>query len=90
MWQPQWINATYPVRRLAEPRNAYGDPDAAYLIGHNTMRNKVSEQTLERLSRIRVPVEAVTKMDRLVNVGGLSPRDAARRWMAENGDVVNS
>ena len=90
LWQPQWVNATYDVRRLEEPRQAYGDPDSAYLIGHDALRDKLPEATLSLLANIRFPVEAVTEMDRMVNVDGLSPREAARRWMAENAETVEA
>lgn len=88
LWQPQWVNAAYDVRRLAEPKNAYGDPDTAFLIGHNQLRDKLAPETLKVLTGIRVSVAAVTEMDRLVNVEGKSPRDAARIWMAANPDLV--
>ena len=68
------MNAAYDVRRLDEPENAYGDPDTAYLIGHLSLRDTLSEETLALLTNMRLPVEAVTEMDRLVNVDGLSPR----------------
>ena len=90
LWQPQWVNAAFDVRRLAEPENAYGAPDTAYLMGHVSLRDKVSAETLELLSNLRLPVEAVTEMDRLVNQDGLSPREAARRWMADNSTKVES
>ena len=89
LWQPQWANAVYDVRALEEPENAYGDPDTAWLIGHEGLRDKVGEDTLNLLSQIRIPVDAVTEMDRLVNVDGLTPRDAARAWMADNQATVS-
>lgn len=88
LWQPQWVNAAYGIRALAEPQNAYGDPDTAWLMGHESLRDTVDADTLAILENMRIPVEAVTEMDRLVNVDGLSPRDAARRWMADNAEAV--
>lgn len=90
LWQPQWVNAAYDVRQLEEPENAYGAPDTAYLMGHNSVRDKLSAESLELLSNLRLPIEAVTEMDRLVNQDGLTPRDAARQWMAENSEKVES
>lgn len=88
LWQPHWANAAYQVRRLADPKGAYGEPDTAYLLGHRSLRDKLPPGVLERLSNIRLSIEAVTEMDRMVNVDKLSPRDAARRWMEGNADVV--
>ena len=90
LWQPQWVNAAYDVRPLDEPRNAYGDADTAWLIGHETLGESLDADTLAILERMRIPVDAVTEMDRLVNVEGLSPRDAARRWMEANPELVGS
>ena len=90
LWQPQWVNAAYEVRRLDDPKGAYGEPDTAYLLGHRSLREKLPGRTMGLLSNIRLSVEAVTKMDRMVNVDRLSPRDSARRWMEENADLVQS
>ena len=90
LWQPQWVNAAYDVRALEEPLNAYGDPDTAYLLGHEGLADKLSPESLERLSNVRLSVEDVTEMDRMVNVDGLTPREAARTWMDTNQEAVES
>ena len=90
LWQPQWVNAAYEVRRLDDPKGAYGEPDTAYLLGHRSLREKLPVRTIRLLSNMRLSIEAVTKMDHMVNVERLSPRDSARRWMEENADLVQS
>ncbi|GFE63269.1 glycine betaine ABC transporter substrate-binding protein [Litoreibacter roseus] len=90
LWQPQWINAVYDIRPLTEPKNAYGDPDTAYLIGHEQLRDKLSAETMQLLQGIRFDVADVTEMDRLMNVDGMSAREAAQSWMAANTDIVES
>jgi glycine betaine/proline transport system substrate-binding protein len=90
LWQPHWVNAAYEVRRLDDPKGAYGEPDTAYLLGHRSLRSKLPAGMIGLLSNIRLSIDAVTEMDRMVNVDGLSPRDSARRWMEENADVVRS
>lgn len=88
LWQPQWVNAVYDIRALDDPQNAYGDPDTAFLIGHGQLRDKLDPETMAILEAIRFDVADVTEMDRLMNVDGLSARDAARTWMAANPGVV--
>ena len=90
LWQPQWLNAAYDLRALDEPLNAYGDPDTAYLMGHVSLETKLSAETLALLSNMQIPVDAVTEMDRLVNVDGLAPREAARQWMQDNPALVEA
>lgn len=82
LWQPQWINAAYKVRVLEEPKGIYGEGDRAVLLGHNSLRSKLAPATLTRLANIKLSIEAVTEMDRMVNVDGLTPRDAAKSWLA--------
>ncbi|MEL6385295.1 MAG: glycine betaine ABC transporter substrate-binding protein [Cyanobacteria bacterium J06626_18] len=90
LWQPHWTNAAYDVRPLAEPLNAYGEPDTAYLLGHENLANKLSPESLERLSNVRLSIEDVTAMDRMVNVDGLTPREAARTWLDANPETVEA
>lgn len=84
LWQPQWINAAYKVRALEEPKGIYGKGDTAVLLGHETLKDKLAPATIERLANINLSVDAVTDMDLWVNVDGLTPRDAAKRWLAAN------
>lgn len=82
LWQPQWINAAYNVRALEEPKGIYGKGDTAVLLGHETAKSKLTPHTLERLANLNLSVEAVTQMDLWVNVDSLTPRDAAKKWLA--------
>ena len=90
LWQPQWVNAAYDIRRLEDPLNAYGEPDTAYLLGYNDLKDKISPDALSRLSNIRLSIEAVTEMDRLVNVEDLTPYEAARAWIDSNQETVEA
>jgi glycine betaine/proline transport system substrate-binding protein len=84
LWQPQWINAAYEVRVLEEPKGIYGKGDTAVLLGHETLKSKLAPETLNRLASIKLSVDAVTEMDLWVNVDGLTPREAAKKWLSAN------
>ncbi|MDJ0571145.1 MAG: glycine betaine ABC transporter substrate-binding protein [Pleurocapsa sp. MO_192.B19] len=90
LWQPQWVNAEYDVRALEEPLNAYGEADTAYLLGHQELTDKLSPESLERLSNVRLSIEDVTEMDRMVNVDELTPREAARTWIETNQETIEA
>ena len=90
LWQPQWVNAAYDIRRLEDPLNTYGEPDTAYLLGYNDLKDKLSSEALSRLSNVRLSIEAVTEMDRLVNAEGLTPYEAARTWIDNNQQTVEA
>jgi glycine betaine/proline transport system substrate-binding protein len=84
LWQPQWINAAYKVRVLEDPKGIYGKGDTAVLLGHETLRSKLAPETLARLAGIKLTIEAVTQMDLWVNADGLTPREAAKKWLSGN------
>ncbi|MCC7251062.1 glycine betaine ABC transporter substrate-binding protein [Hyphomicrobium sp.] len=84
LWQPQWLNAAYKMRVLEEPKGIYGKGDTAVLLGHEMLMSKLAPATLERLANIKLSIDAVTEMDLWVNVDGLTPRDAAKKWLAAN------
>ncbi len=90
LWQPQWVNAAFEVRALEEPLNAYGDPDTAYLLGHTSLPDKLAPETLQKLADLRIPVEAVTEMDRMVSQDGKAPREAARAWLDANPSLLEA
>jgi glycine betaine/proline transport system substrate-binding protein len=72
------------VRLLADPQKVYGDGDSAYLVANTQLKAKLKPDVLVRLQSVQLSVAAVTEMDRLMNVDKLSPRDAARKWIAAN------
>ena len=80
LWTPHWWNAAYDLRELEDPRGVLPEPDTAWLVAHGSLRDVVDEETLERLRNLRISRAEVTEMDRLVNVEGLTPREAAQRW----------
>lgn len=84
LWQPQWLNAAYKVRALEEHKGIYGKGDTAVLLGHQSLKSKLTPDALDRLSRIKLSIDAVTEMDLWVNVDGLTPREAAKKWLAAN------
>jgi glycine betaine/proline transport system substrate-binding protein len=84
LWQPHYLNSAHRIRRLADPRGVMGGVDHAALVAHKGFVNQAPPRTLAVLRRIRLDIAAVTEMDRLVNVEGRTPREAAREWMRRN------
>ena len=88
LWQPNWMNATYRIRVLEDPQKIFAAGDRAYLLANTALKDKVRPEVLARLGRIKLSVAAVTEMDRMVNVEKVSPREAARRWIALNPEAT--
>ncbi len=90
LWQPHWLNAVADLRRLEDDENVYGADDTAWLLANRSLRDRLDASTLEHLAAIRLSVDDVTEMDRWVNIDGLTPKEAAARWMANNPEKVAS
>lgn len=90
LWQPQFLNRAYTIRRLEDPLGVFPSPDRCSLVIAKDLPDRVPAQLIDDLRRIRLSVDAVTEMDFLTNVEKLSPREAATRWMMQNPDVVQS
>ena len=90
LWQPQYLNQAYEIRRLADPLGVLPAPDRCSLVVTDAFRDRLPSDVIETLSRISLGVDTVTAMDYLTNVDGLSPREAATQWMEENPEIVQS
>lgn len=90
LWQPQFLNRAYAIRRLEDPLGVFPAPDRCALVIAKSFSNRFSAELVNQLRRIRLSIEAVTEMDFFTNVDKLSAREAATRWMAQNPNVVQS
>lgn len=90
LWQPQFLNRAYPIRRLADPLGVFPGPDRCVLIAAKDLSTRFPAKLINQLRRIRLNIEAVTEMDFLTNVAKLSPREAATRWMTQNSRIIRS
>lgn len=89
LWFPHYINRLGNMRPIDEPQGLLGPASNGTLVASKTWAQAAPARTLQVLSRIYLGLGAVAEMDRLVNVEGVQPREAARRWMRTNADAVN-
>jgi glycine betaine/proline transport system substrate-binding protein len=88
LWQPQYLNDVHDLRPLDDPRGVFPPPDRASLVANREALDRLPERTRELLGRIRFTVADVNAMDGAVNLDGLDPLAAARRWMDHNRETV--
>lgn len=88
LWQPQYLNKAYKLRVLKEPQQLLGGANTAYLVASKDYAASMPRKQRDMLARIELSVKAVTELDHMVNVGGMTPKAAARRWISEHSDTV--
>ncbi|WP_445503318.1 glycine betaine ABC transporter substrate-binding protein [Microvirga sp. G4-2] len=89
LWQPQYLNAVYPVRVLEESRGIFGTDRAVVVVRKETW-NGWPERTRKVLSRVHLGISVVTELERQIVVDGKEPRQAAREWMEANAQTVSA
>ncbi|MBD2463076.1 twin-arginine translocation signal domain-containing protein [Oscillatoria sp. FACHB-1407] len=90
LWQPQYLNRAYAIRRLNDPLGVFPSPDRCSLVVTKDFPDRFPSSLVETLRRVRLDVASVTEMDYLTQMENLSPREAATRWMTANPDRVQS
>jgi glycine betaine/proline transport system substrate-binding protein len=89
LWKPQFINKVGNMRPIDEPKGILGEPNAGTLVASKDWVAHAPPRTVAVLRRIQLGLDAVAEMDYRVNKENMTPRDAARAWMAGHREVVD-
>ncbi|WP_271407919.1 glycine betaine ABC transporter substrate-binding protein [Pseudomonas sp. Q1-7] len=87
LWQPQYLNALYPLRILEDPQGIFG-VDRAVVVVRKEVWQQLPERTRVVLGRVRLGVPLATELERRMMVDGQPAEQVARDWMAANPDTV--
>lgn len=85
LWRPQYLNLLHGLRPLAEPKGLLGGVDSASPVVTNRAMDVIAPEALERLHKLHLGNEGVEAIDKLINVDGLAPLDAADRYLGRAG-----
>jgi glycine betaine/proline transport system substrate-binding protein len=88
-FRPNYLNLMADMRILEEPQKLLGEASNGTLVAHRSFVSRMPQSTVDVLARIQLGLDAVARMDRMVNIDKMSPRDAARSWMEQNPAVVD-
>lgn len=84
IWRPQYLNLQHGLRPLLEPLGLLGGTDAAGVIVTHQALERISAPTLSRLESTHLGNNGVEEVDRLISVEGLTPQEAADRYLVRN------
>ncbi|MFI9105463.1 glycine betaine ABC transporter substrate-binding protein [Streptomyces fildesensis] len=88
IWRPQYLNLLHGLRPIAEPKGLLGGVDAASPIITDRAMAVIAPEALERLQGLHLGNEGVESIDKLINVDGLTPLDAADRYLRRIADAT--
>ena len=81
LWQPHYLNKVAKLRILNEPKKLLGKPDTAWLIANKRTKRKIGPTGFGVLQKMELSLKSVNEIEYRINIGKLSPHDAARAWM---------
>jgi glycine betaine/proline transport system substrate-binding protein len=81
LWQPHFLNQTHQLRRLKDPQGVMGSADDAVIIANTVFARSLDPRSARVLAAIDIGLDGITEMDVAVNVGGLTPAEAAVHWL---------
>ncbi|MFQ6147091.1 glycine betaine ABC transporter substrate-binding protein [Streptomyces seoulensis] len=88
LWRPQYLNRLYGLRPLVEPRGLLGTVDDASPVIRLDALDRIRPEAVAQLDNLRLGNEGVEEIDALINVDGLTPLQAADRYLAVRGQVL--
>ncbi|MFE9883192.1 glycine betaine ABC transporter substrate-binding protein [Streptomyces sp. NPDC005784] len=88
LWRPQYLNRRHGLRQLHEPKGLLGTVDAACPVIRLDALERIRPEAVTRMNALRLGNEGVEELDALINVEGLTPLQAADRYLATRPDPL--
>ena len=89
-WSPHWMNQTYDIRYLKDPKDAMGptnDPAECSTIVRGGLREDDPE-AYALIDALELTEEQINSLELQINKDKDDPQAGARRWVSENREVV--
>jgi glycine betaine/proline transport system substrate-binding protein len=82
LWRPQYLNRRHGLRPLTEPKGLLGTVDAAGPVIRRASLDLIHPEALARLDALNLGNDGVEELDAWINADGLTPLQAADRYLA--------
>ncbi|MHA6765548.1 glycine betaine ABC transporter substrate-binding protein [Streptacidiphilus sp. PAMC 29251] len=88
LWRPQYLNRLHGLRPIADPKQLLGSVDGASPVVRKAALERIHPETVSRLDRLHLGNDVVEELDTLINADGLTPLQAADRYLAVHGELL--
>lgn len=88
LWRPFWANDAFPLKDLADPKGAMGDPESLHFLAKQGFAEDMPE-VAEYIAKIKLDDEAYGALESLVTGDEYKndPQGAVDAWLEEYGDA---
>jgi len=87
-WTPHWKFAKYDLKFLDDPKLSYGEAEELHVLANKDFSSEFPE-VAEMLRKFSMNDDQIGSLEALINEG-MAPEEAARQWIEDNQDLVNS
>ncbi|NLP43352.1 MAG: glycine betaine ABC transporter substrate-binding protein [Peptococcaceae bacterium] len=87
-WSPHWKFAKYDLKYLEDPKGAYGEAEELHILANKDFSSKYPE-VAEMLKKFTMNDAEIGSLEGLINEG-MQPVDAAKKWIEDNQEAVDS
>ncbi|WP_053385886.1 glycine betaine ABC transporter substrate-binding protein [Leucobacter japonicus] len=88
LWRPFWANDAFPMKDLADPKGAMGDPESLHFLAKQGFSEEMPE-VADYIAKIKLDDEAYGALEGLVTGDEYKndPEGAVDAWLEEYGDA---
>lgn len=87
-WSPHWMFSKYELKYLSDPKNTFGSAEGLHILANKEFSQKQPAIAV-MLKKFKLNDQQIGTLEGLINQG-LSPQDAAKKWIQDNKALVNS
>lgn len=80
--------AKYDLKYLEDPKQSYGAAEGIHTLA-NKQFTQNNPEVVKMLKAFKMNDQQIGSLESLIN-SGMEPQDAARKWISENSDLVDS
>lgn len=89
LWQPQYLNAVYPVRVLEDTKHVFGVDRGVVVVRKETW-DRLPLHTRTVLGRIHLGIAVATELERRMVVDHVPAEKVAQDWMKANPELIEA
>jgi glycine betaine/proline transport system substrate-binding protein len=87
-WSPHWMFAKYDLKYLEDPKGDFGEAEEIHILANKDFSTKEPD-VAAMLKKFKMSDAQIGSLEALITEG-MEPIDAAKQWIQDNQDAVDS
>ena len=87
-WSPHWMFAKYDLKYLEDEKMSFGEAEQIHTVANKSFAGDFPE-VAEMMKKFAMTDTEIGSLEALI-VDGMDPEEAAKKWIADNEEIVNT